>query len=136
MTTVRTALLDSHDELLGAILACADVVVESWDGETTTDRRAVVGPFEQGLHRTGILERLPAVLVDVAGLLGEDLPSEPVAAPPYVAVTSVGPVLRATLSTARLVITVRAFEIERDPTRYVRGADVPSEALDVAFRSR
>jgi|SRR5699024_1055654 len=134
--TVREYVLDSHDELLDAVLGCADEVAASWDGDATADRTAVVEPFERALETTGIAERLPAVLVGAVDALGESLEAEPVAAPPYVVVTSRGPVLRATLDPGRLVIAVRAFEIERDPTRYVRGPTVIEEALDVAFKTR
>lgn len=135
-TAVREYVLDTHEELLETVLARADEVAESWDCEATTDRRAVVNPFEHALDSRGVTDRFPTVLVGVVETLGEELPAEPVPAPPYVAITSVGPVLRATLSTTRLVITIRVFDIERDPPRYVRGADDPQSALDVEFKSR
>ena len=133
---VREYVLDTHEELLERTLACADCVAESWDGDATTDRQLVVEPFERTLQRGDVIDRLPTVLVDAVAALGEDLPAEPVAAPPYLAVTSVGPVLRATLSGARLVVTIQVFAIERDPVRYVRGATTPTEALHVALKSR
>ena len=135
-SVVCESLLENHEELLTATLACADGVAESWDGDATTDRKRVVEPFERALGGAGIVARLPALLVDAVDALGEDLPAEPVAAPPYLVVTTVGPVLRATLSSARLVVTIRAFAIERDPTRYVRGAATPAAALAVALKSR
>ena len=135
-SAVREYVLHSHGELLETVLACADGVAASWDGDATTDRERVVEPFEQALDERGVTDRLPTLLAGVVDTLGEDLSAQPVAAPPYLAVTSVGPVLRATLADARLVVTIRVFAIERDPTRYVRGAATPSEALAVAFRSR
>lgn len=133
---VHGAVLDDHESLLETILDCADGVAASWDDEGTTERRCVVEPFEQLLAERGVVDRLPALLVDAVAALGEELPAEPVAAPPYLTVTSVGPVLRATFADARLVMTIRVFAIERDPTRYVRGATTPSEALIVALKSR
>lgn len=134
--SVREYVLDTHDEHLDAVLGCADEVAASWDGDATTDRTAVVEPFEYALEAAGIVERLPAVLVGAVDALGDALEAEPVAAPPYVVITSRGPVLRATLDPGRLVIAVRAFEIERDPTRYVRGPTTVEKALDVAFKTR
>ena len=134
--TVRAHLLDAHTDLLDAVLACADVVADSWDGDATPDRAAVVEPFERRLDRAGVLDRLPAVLAEAVDALGAELPAQPVAAPPYVAITSVGPVLRATLDAGRLVITIHAFGIECDPTRYVRGPADPDVALAVELRSR
>jgi hypothetical protein len=133
---VRECVLDTHEELLETILACANRVAESWDGGATTERRCVVEPFERALHRRDVIDRLPHVLAGAVDVLGEHLPAEPVAAPPYLTVTSIGPVLRATLSSARLVVTIRVFAIERDPTRYVRGPAVPADALRVALKSR
>ena len=133
---VREHVLDGHATLLAETFDCADAVANSWDGTTTSKRGAVVGPFAAALDRARITDRLPAVLVDAVGVLGEELPSEPVAAPPYVAITSVGPVLRATLDTERLVITIRTFEVERDPTRYARRAGGPADALRVELKSR
>jgi hypothetical protein len=133
---VREYVLDTHEELLETVLVCADGVTESWDGEVTTERRAVVEPFERALDSSGILDRLPAVLVGAVRALGEELPAEPVPAPPYVAITSLGPVLRATLDAGRLVITIYAFDIERGPTRYVRGPTDPADALTVELKSR
>jgi hypothetical protein len=135
-SVVREYALHSHGELLETVLDCADGVAESWDCDATADRERVVEPFERALHRRDVIDRLPAVLAGAVAALDEELRAEPVAAPPYLSVTSVGPVLRATLSSARLVVTVRAFEIEHDPTRYVRGPATPTEALRVAFKSR
>ena len=123
LATVRAHLLDAHTDLLDAVLACADVVADSWDGDATPDR-------------AGVLDRLPAVLAEAVDALGAELPAQPVAAPPYVAITSVGPVLRATLDAGRLVVTIHAFGIECDPTRYVRGPADPNVALAVELRSR
>lgn len=133
---VREYVLDTHAELLETVLTCADSVAESWDGEATTERQTVVGPFEHALEENGMMDRLPTVLVGAVGALGEELPADPVPAPPYVVLTSVGPVLRATLDAARLVITICAFDIERDPTRYVRGPTDPADALVVELKSR
>ena len=135
-SVVYESLLENHGELLTATLACADGVAEAWDSDATTDRKRVVEPLERALDGAGITDRLPTLLVDAVDVLDEELPAEPVAAPPYLVVTAVGPVLRATLSSARLVVTIRVFDIERDPTRYVRGAASPAAALAVALKSR
>jgi hypothetical protein len=135
-SAVRECVLGTHEDLLETILACADGVANSWDGEATTDHHRVVEPFERALHRRDVIDRLPVVLAGAVDALGESLPAEPVAAPPYLVVTSVGPVLRATLSSARLVITIRVFAVERDPTRYVRARAAPDDALHVALKNR
>lgn len=133
---VREYVLDTHEDVLETVLTCADAVVESWDFEATTERQTVVGPFERVLESSGVMGQLPIVLAGAVGALGEELPADPVPAPPYVVLTSLGPVLRATLDASRLVITICAFDIERDPTRYVRGPTDPADALVVEFKTR
>jgi hypothetical protein len=135
-SVVREYVLETHGMLLETIFACADGVANSWDGEATTDRQHVVEPFERALHRRNVIDRLPAVLAGAVDALGENLPAKPVAAPPYLTVTSIGPVLRATLSSVRLVITIRVFAVGRDPTRYVRARATPTDALHVALKNR
>jgi hypothetical protein len=135
-SVVREYVLENHGALLETVLGCADGVAESWDGTATSDRQRVVEPFERALHRGDVIDRLPVVLAGAVDVLDENLPAEPVAAPPYLTVTSVGPVLRATLSSARLVVTIHAFAIERDPTQYVRGPATPADALCVALKNR
>jgi hypothetical protein len=142
-SAVREHLLSVHGDVLEAVLACADGVAERWDGDATTDRDQVVGPLERALDRAGVTGRLPNVLADAVGVAGGTLRAEPVAAPPYVAVTSVGPVLRATLPGGRLVVTVRVFAVERGSegtdgaagVRYTCGPGTAAEALAVEFRS-
>lgn len=127
-------LLAEHDDLVRTVLDCAEAVAAGWDGEGTTDRGDVVPPLRTALERAGVMGRLPAVLEDCVSAAGYELPARPVAAPPYVVVTSRGPILRATLSDGRLIVTIRTFEVERDPRpRYVRGPTDPEQAIEVQF---
>lgn len=126
---VRERLLEAHRPALERALACADAVAAGWDGETTTDRSAVVGRYETVLRRAGALEPLVAALVDALEYAGYELQGTPIAKPPYLAVTSRGVVLRGSLSSGRIVVTLRAFDI--DP--YRRGPALP-EALVVERR--
>lgn len=134
-TTVRSYLLAEHRTVLDTASDCADAVAAGWDGESTTDRDAVTGPLEATLRRSGVLGQLPAVLAGAVDAAGYQLRAEPVAAPPYVVVTSTGPVLRATVSDGRLVVSLRLFEVQRGTERrYLRGPSEPSAFLDVVFR--
>jgi hypothetical protein len=133
--TVRASLHREHADLLATAEQCADAVAGAWDGETTTDRSAVVPPLETTLRESGVHARLPTVLAGAVSAVGEQLQAEPVAGPPYVVVTSVGPMLRATLPERRVVVTIRLFTIRRDgdAPRYARRAD-DAEPVEVAFR--
>lgn len=102
-----------HADVLAAVDACADEVCAAWEGDTTKDSRAIVDPLRTRLDDRGVLERLPVVLSEAVRATGHDLPATPVALPPYVVVTSRGPVLRATIEPGRLVIRLDVFEVDR-----------------------
>ncbi|WP_122089601.1 hypothetical protein [Halalkalicoccus subterraneus] len=130
---VRDHLLTTHFETFERTIDCADAVAESLDGPATR-REEIVIPLRAALDRAGILETYPTLLTSAVDALGESLPAAPVAAPPYVTITGTGPVLRASVSTGRLVIRLAVFAVERDPKRYVRTGDVPEGILVVERR--
>ncbi|ARS88337.1 hypothetical protein [Natrarchaeobaculum aegyptiacum] len=116
----RARILEDHDDVIGEVERCADAVAAAWDDADTRAREDVTDPMSAALEATGTLEQLPGVLADAVEAAGGHLRAPPVAAPPYVVVTSRGPVLRATLEMGRLVIRFDAFEVVRHP-----GADDP-----------
>ncbi|QSW98670.1 hypothetical protein [Haloterrigena alkaliphila] len=125
----RRRIRAEHVGVLEEIDRCADRVAEPWDTARTTDPDAVADGLRATFAETGLLERLPLVLSDVVAATGHELPVEPVAAPPYVVVTSRGPVLRATIDPGRLVLRFDVFDIVRDaepgkPPAYRRGNGV------------
>ena len=128
---VRDRLLDAHRPTLERALSCADAVAAGWDGESTTDREAVVGPYRALLERAGLLEALVAALVDAVESEGYELAAQPVPDVPYLAVTGQGVVLRGSTDDGRVVVTLRAFEV--DP--YRRGLELPA-ALVVETKGR
>ncbi|MFC4549806.1 MULTISPECIES: hypothetical protein [Halorussus] len=132
----REHVLDAHAETVEAVLNCADAVAAEWDGDAATSRRDVAPPLRDALTAAGVLARLPDVLAGVVEAAGFSLPATPVAGPPYVAVTSEGPLLRATVSAGRLVVAFEVFAVERGgnvgPPRYVRAA----RTQDAAVRAR
>ncbi|EFW93511.1 hypothetical protein ZOD2009_03832 [Haladaptatus paucihalophilus DX253] len=157
----REFLLADRRETVRTLLQCAKRVAEGWDdGSTdgpdstdapdptggrnsTTDRDSVVRPLSRELRKTGLLERLPDLLSETVTAAGFSLQARPVPAPPYVAVTSRGPVLRATLPAGRLVVSFRLFDVVRDENatredgirvRYVLGARDPEKVVSVELR--
>lgn len=110
----RRRIQREHVPVVEGINACADAVADPWDTSRTTDRGAVVDGLRRLLEETGVLETLPGVLADAVDATGYELSARPVAAPPYVVVTSRGPVLRASIEPGRLVIRFDAFEVVRD----------------------
>ncbi len=111
----RRRIQTEHASVIDGIDACADAIADPWDTARTTDSRAVADGLRRTLEETGILAALPGLLADAVDATGHDLRATPVPAPPYVVVTSRGPVLRATIDPGRLVIRFDAFEVIRDP---------------------
>lgn len=137
----RTHLLAEHRGTLATVLDCADAVADGWErsrdaARVTTDRDAVVGPLRVAMERAGILQRCPAMLRGAVAAGGATLQGDPVAAPPYVTVTSRGLVLRGTLGDGegRLIVACEVFDVVRRPRRYVRGAATAEAALSVTVR--
>lgn len=108
-----------HAETVARVNACADAVAASWPRDTVADAGAVSTPLETRLDDAGVLDDLVDALVGAVTAAGANLPASPVAAPPYVVVTSRGPVLRATVGDERLVVHIDAFTVTEDG-RYER----------------
>lgn len=132
----RRHVLNEHHVVVTELDACADAVAGRWAEEWATDRAAVVEPLRTCLESRGLLARLPSVLAAAVDAAGFTLPAPPVAAPPYVVVTSRGPILRATIDPGRLVIRLEAFEISHaSPPRY-RRCDATTVAVSLERKSR
>jgi hypothetical protein len=124
----REHLLAERRDLIAATLDCADRVAGAG-----TDGR-VRELLADCLRERGLLGRFPDALAGAVAAAGYEMPAAPAPAPPYVVVTDAGVLLRATLPPGRLVATVEAFSVERDPRRYVRAGDSPEAALVVEVR--
>jgi hypothetical protein len=123
----REHVLSEHADTVAAVGESADAVVEAWDAPTASDGAALADALESCLAESGTLDALPDVLAAAVDAAGGTLSAAPVAAPPYVAVTSRGPVLRATLDDGRLVVELRAFRLT-DDSGYERRDGVAVEA--------
>lgn len=133
---VREHVLETHRETLVAVQECADAVAAGREcAAGATDGRTLAADLERELRREGVLDAFPDLLAGAVAAAGRELTATPVAAPPYVAVTSVGPVARATVGDERLVIAIEVFGVERgEYARYVRRPRRPAESLTVELR--
>lgn len=146
MTAPETAavvdyLLREHSDVLDGIRACAAAAARrATDESGRTETTAVRQGTETLLRRAGVWTQLPPVLAGCVDAMGETLRATPVAAPPYVAATATGIVLRATLESGRLVISVNALAVVRGERASASGVtltprDGPLETLvDVELR--
>ncbi|NGM70973.1 hypothetical protein G6M89_18515 [Natronolimnobius sp. AArcel1] len=111
----RERIQTAHQPIIAAINDCATQVAAPWDTARTTNPDAVVDPLRRALAERGVLAELVSLLVDVVEAIGYECHGSPVPAPPYVIVTSRGPMVRVTIDPGRLVIRFDAFEVLRDP---------------------
>ncbi|WP_200840239.1 hypothetical protein [Halorubrum sp. JWXQ-INN 858] len=112
----RDRLCDTHSERVAATLDCAAAVAAGFEttvggDPATRESRAVRSALRAALDRAGLLEAFAALLPDLVDAAGGTMAAPPVAGPPYVTVTSTGPVLRATLGGTRLVVRIEAFAV-------------------------
>jgi hypothetical protein len=135
-TDVRKYLLCTHRDLLTAVLACADTVLDCRSADGIPLDVNLGDQLCEQLDRAGIIEQLPAVLTGAVNAMDASPPVEPVGAPPYVVIANTGPIMRATLDTRRLVITIEAFRVHNDTRQYVRTTSDPDEALSVDIRNQ
>ena len=133
--TVRRRLLDTHRENIEAVIDSAQTVARALPEEAVSESAAVSRPLGALLDKRDLHPELLAMPHTGAAALDESVAGTPVPAPPYLVVTGVGPVCRATLSDGRrLVVAFRLFDIDRRPVRY-RFADPDAETcLDVRIR--
>ena len=108
-----------HADVVATVDSCAGAVASTWNGASVADAGVVSDRLEACLEETDVLDRLPGVLAGAVAAAGAELTAPPVAAPPYVVVTSRGPILRATADEGRLVVRIEAFRVT-DAGRYER----------------
>ncbi|MGM0606671.1 MAG: hypothetical protein ACQETB_13500, partial [Halobacteriota archaeon] len=137
---VESRCLHAHGETISAIERCADALVSEWDRDDcgrpyTTDRSAIIQQLPAVLDRAGVPAALCELLVDVTGAIGADLPATPTPTPPYVVVSSTGPMVRATIPAGRLVVQFELFAIDRSDgeVRFVRTRKSGRDLLDVTL---
>jgi len=95
----------------------------------------VTGPLGQFLTARDLKTQLVTILEDGARLLDDPIQGMPVPAPPYLVVTSRGPICRASLASGdRLVITVSLFAVDTSPRAYRFLDPTPEESLTVRLR--
>lgn len=128
----RTVLAECPETIAAAVAAGNDAAGVL--GSPCTDPERLRTAIERALEDRSLPESLVETLSVAAGALGTPIRGEPVPAPPYLAVTSRGPVCRATLADGRrLLVRVELFAVERRPREYCFRDPSPESALTVAL---
>lgn len=117
---LRAYLVDEHRAVLAAVRDCTAASAAAATDDGGSDTSAVRRGTEARLRERGVWTALPAVLADCVRTVGKELRATPVAAPPYVAATATGIVLRATVAGGRLVVAVDALAVDREGDGSVR----------------
>lgn len=133
--SISRALLETHRELLSEIIELARSVSRRRSRDCAASER-IVNPLRARLEQRGLLEGLLDVLATGVAETDGQMGADPVAAPPYVVVTSRGPMCRGSLTDGRrLVVLLELFAIERRPRVYRFRDPTPAECLTVRIRS-
>jgi len=130
--TVRKQILDDHSQTIAAVIDTATAVATAIEEWPVSNPNRIRLPLERLLGDRELLEPLLGLLDTAADTLETAIQGQPVASPPYLAVTSRGVVCRGTLSDGRrLVIELILFEVETRPRRYRFSSPTASECLQV-----
>jgi hypothetical protein len=133
---VREYLLSTHRDVITATIACADTIIDGRSVDGIPLDVSLADQLLEQLDRAGIIEQLPAVLAGAVDAMDASLSAEPVAAPPYVVLANTGPLVRATVDSRRLVITIEVFRVrDTRPRQYVRTTSDPEKVLSVQIHN-
>jgi len=131
---IRRQLLNYHAKTVRSVIDAGETVANAWPGNTASESNSVTEPLDHILKMRGLKQKLVSFLRSgvAAGEMSTDANLVP--APPYIVVTSRGPICRVTLDNdTRLVISLELFGIRRNPTTYVFLDPDPSDCLSVSI---
>lgn len=115
---------ERHDETLEILADRADTVIERWEGPSTTEPTMITDGLRDAIQETGLESDLVGLLETAVGVTDRALAADPVPAPPYLSVTSRGPVLRGPVADGRVVVHIELFRVT-EAGRYVRRTGAP-----------
>lgn len=132
---VRRRVLDSQFETVATVCDAGSAVADSWPDETVSDSACITDPLQKQLDESGLGRELLDVLLTAVKATGRELQGKPVPAPPYLVVTSRGPVCRGTLDDGhRLLVEFELFDVQRRPRTYAFLDPSPATCLSVRLR--
>ncbi len=134
---IKSRVLDAHRETITAVCDVGRAVTTSWQGSAVTDASRITESIHQQFEETTLPQRLLETLETAADTTDSQMQGSPVPAPPYLVVTSRGPVCRVTLEDGRRVVLLfELFTVDRRPRAYQFRDPSPSTCLRVRIRGR
>jgi hypothetical protein len=132
---VRERVRSEFGGMLADLVDAGRGIAASWEEDAVRSGEMISAPLEEAIHERGLAEGLLESLVAGAATLDSDVQGRPVPAPPYLVVTSRGPLCRGTLADGRrLVVAFVLFEVDRRPRRYRFLDPRPEGCLEVGLR--
>jgi hypothetical protein len=129
------AVLSRHRDTIEASIEIAQQVTATWPGDMVQDSAKVTAPLDDYLDAASLLPSLLELLYTAVDALDGQLQGRPVPAPPYLVVTSRGPLCRGTLTDGRRVIVrLDLFAVSRRPRKYRFPDPAPNSCLTVEIR--
>lgn len=134
-STVQSRVLETHRATLRSLIDAGRRVAATWSERAASDASAVRDPLEHVIDEQGLAAPLLDVLRVGVDALDEQPQGRLIPAPPYLVVTSRGPLCRTTMSNdRRLVIVVELFEVDRTASSYRFLDPTPDDCLTVRIK--
>lgn len=128
----RRAVLSNHRNTIEACIETGRQVAAAWPDDTVSSSEQIVDPLGNYLDAASLSESLLAALRTAVDSLGGQLRGNPVPAPPYLVVTSTGPICRGTLADGRrVVVRLELFAVTRRPREYTFRDPTPEDCLSI-----
>lgn len=122
----RAVLARKRETIAAVVRAGGAAAAEKTTGDPQAHREAL----KRAVESRALAPRLLDLLETAADCRGTSIAGEPVPAPPYLAITSRGPLCRGTLATGgRLIVRIELFAISSPPRRYQFRDPTPATAL-------
>lgn len=116
---IEGRVLATHRGTIADVCEAGRAVAASWPTPTVSGSDRVTEPLARQIDDAGLPEALLGVLETAVDATDHRMVGTPVPAPPYLVVTSRGPVCRATLDDGqRLVLLFELFAVDRRPRTY------------------
>jgi hypothetical protein len=132
---VHQQVLAEHRETVAGAVDAGAAVASAVERRPVTDGDRLRRPLEARLRERGLTTQLLGLLTTGADALDTRIAAEPVPGPPYLVVTSRGPLCRGTLTGGRrLVIELAVFAVERHPPNYRFRDPTAEECLQISLR--